>query len=747
MRRKLNIKLVACVGGVLFVAGVCVHFLHGYQVGRHAYVLRELADRAVEARDDDRALACYAQYLAFAPNDADSLQKYVEVLERRADAGDRVRLVLQMEQVLRAKPGEHALRLRLVHNLIALDRIPEAAGNLKKLLNSSLDRAEVLHMLGWCQDATKDYPQAVRSFEEAIRLQPKQIKTYALLAEVLHERLHQPDDARKVMDDLVKHNADAYQAYLSRAQFQRRRGDDNAAQSDLQRAFALAPDRPEVILACADAERARGNWAAAAKLLQDGSTRHPGNIEFYRQLAEVKARAGKYDEAVAHVQAGLQRDPKSTQLAVILIDLLIDQHQYADARARIDALDKAVVRPGLPSYLQARLAAANKHWHDAIRLLHSAQTDLGAGSPWSSRVHALFGYCYRQIGERERELQAYRRAVQDEPTSTIANVGLGSALLRSNRIDEANETLEPLRTTTDLPVGYWLLLSQARFARQMKRPDAERLWDGLEESLERAVKADAASPAPATLRGDMFVVRRQYAEAIAAYTHALDQGATQPRVLASLMNLLLQRGEFAQADAAFVKHTPKVTLTPDLARLGAEAARNPKIAVQRAEQAVPLPPRDYRDALWLARIYRAASENAKAESVLRAALADADHVPDLWVVWMEHLHQTSQRDLGVQELDRLKHRLPHHLQPLTIARCYDALSMPKEAEKAYQDVLQNSPGDYVALAHAADFHRRAGHIEQARKLYERLLDPALAAPADYTAAARRQLETLRGKSS
>ena len=48
-----------------------------------------------------------------------------------------------------------------------------------------------------------------------------------------------------------------------------------------------------------------------------------------------------------------------------------------------------------------------------------------------------------------------------------------------------------------------------------------------------------------------------------------------------------------------------------------------------------------------------------------------------------------------------------------------------------------------ALAHAADFARRAGRPEEARTLYERLLDPALVAPAEYTVPARRYLASLK----
>src|SRR6266513_2539042 len=105
MRRKVNVKLVGSVLVGLLVAGVTVHFLHGYQVQRNAYRLLERAEQAAEAKDDEKALAYYAQYLTFVPGDIDALQKYVEALDRRTgEDGDVIALTLRMEQVLRAKP-------------------------------------------------------------------------------------------------------------------------------------------------------------------------------------------------------------------------------------------------------------------------------------------------------------------------------------------------------------------------------------------------------------------------------------------------------------------------------------------------------------------------------------------------------------------------------------------------------------------------------------------------------------------
>jgi tetratricopeptide (TPR) repeat protein len=80
-----------------------------------------------------------------------------------------------------------------------------------------------------------------------------------------------------------------------------------------------------------------------------------------------------------------------------------------------------------------------------------------------------------------------------------------------------------------------------------------------------------------------------------------------------------------------------------------------------------------------------------------------------------------------------------------MGRCFEALHLPEQADRAYQDALREAPEDFGVIAYAADFYRRADRFDDAKRLYERLLDPALAVPADASAQARRHLAVLLGE--
>jgi tetratricopeptide (TPR) repeat protein len=146
-----------------------------------------------------------------------------------------------------------------------------------------------------------------------------------------------------------------------------------------------------------------------------------------------------------------------------------------------------------------------------------------------------------------------------------------------------------------------------------------------------------------------------------------------------------------------------------------------------AEAMVTLPPRDYRDAIWLSRFYQAAGDNARAEAMLRFGIDQAGHTPDTWIAWMGYLQQSNRRSEALAELERMKKELSASRQPLTIARCYEALQMDDETTTAYEEALRKAPEDDAVRAFAGDYWARranelirSGNLNDARRMVDRL---------------------------
>jgi Tfp pilus assembly protein PilF len=964
MRRKLNVRLLLWTVAALVPAAVAVHFVHGYQVRRNAEVLLQRGDQELEQGRPDQALVYYGQYLGFVPGDTDAQEKYVRLLDRLAPPGDRIRVVLLMQRLLLERPELHDLRFRLIHNLIAVGRIGDAAQQINALRGRWGEPAELTHMLGWCQEAREQYADAVKSFQEAVRLDPKRLDSYALWAEVLSERLGEPVRARQVLDEMVQANPKAYRAYLIRARYLLRQGDEAAADKDVEAALSLDGRQPDVVLAAADRLLARDKATEAYALLQTGAEHNPLEAALYKAMADLKIRAGDRAGAVEVLARGLQKLPQAADLLVLQTDLLIDQGKLSEATGRLKELEKLNLPPTLPDYLRARIAIAAGRWAEATTLLERCRKELGPNSGWSSRVSAQLGVCYRQAGDGVRELAAFRRAVQDEPGWAAARAGLGAALLDGGRVEEAVAELELAQRGYDVPPELWAVLGRALLYRNLRLPEDQRDWAGVESALARAREAQPEAQAVAVLEAELLAARKDFAAARAVlekardraepgksheraalwcalvdlaeqqghtdeadrileraeqelgdcldvrlarcrlwggrgtaearrglaglsdgldrfdaaardrlrhalaetwarlgdwgraealwlnlaadrpqdlrsrfallegalqanqpdkarrllaelrklegaqgmlwrygtaalrvwearadraklaearkvldelarqqpdwgrvpllqaradeldgqlgqaarhYERAIELGEAQPGVVRRLLELLLDRQEYLRAEEALGRFLQAHALTPALARLGAEVAagnRNGPVARARGQQAAPLPSNDYRDYLWLARIHQAIGEPAEAENLLREAVRIADHAPDPWVALIEYLDRTGQSGAAEQALAQARAKLPASVRPLALARGHEALHQAAKAEADYAEALAAAPGDFVALAQAAEFFARQDRPDRAEPLLRKLLEPAVAAPDGPAARARRQLAAI-----
>src|SRR5438128_2296883 len=135
MRRTLNVRFLIGSLAVLFLAGTLVHFTHAWQVRRNAGSLVERADQANQTGDLEQAIRYYRHYLVQEPEDFSTRAKLALILDlRAAGPSDWDQVVGMFRQVLDSDPGRNDLRMRLVHDLIRLQRFSEAIAHIETLL-------------------------------------------------------------------------------------------------------------------------------------------------------------------------------------------------------------------------------------------------------------------------------------------------------------------------------------------------------------------------------------------------------------------------------------------------------------------------------------------------------------------------------------------------------------------------------------------------------------------------------------
>jgi tetratricopeptide (TPR) repeat protein len=648
MRRTLNWKLVFWTLTTFVVVAAFLHFLHGFQVHRNAGRLLERANKAKQAGDLEpdvakraahweQAAAYYSHYLSFEPDDTAALAQLGLTLDQQAaSADDWLRSVRIFEEVLRHEPDRNQLRHCLVLDLIRLHRFPEAINNIQTLMPQWNDQADLEHVLGWCLEANGEYGKSAAAFSRAIKLNPKRLESYVILADVLQNRLARVRDGANVMDDMVLANARSDRAYLIRYEFRRRRGDYVEAEADLHRALELAPAKPAVLLAGADWARAKGDLDQARVWLHKAWQMDPTHLDVVKALARLERQAGKRAEAAAILATALQHSPDAMELRILLADLLIDEGKYAEATAKVNALLADGAPKAFGDFLRARLAMAAAQWPKAVAYLESASAGLGI-TDWSKRVHALLGQCYEQAGHDDKAIDRYQQAIKlgDRQTATLSR--LAQLLVRFERHVEAEQLLEKAAEQRALPL--------------------------------------------------------------------------------ELVRL--------QADVAL-------------------ANQNPEAALRLAAVAVNGTSTDYRDYLWLGRLYHGAGADASGEAALRQATAVAPLTPDVWIALVEQLTRMGRREAALSIAAQVKDKVSPSLTGFAEARCYEVMGLVDLAETHYRSACAQDGGDFTLLAHAADFFLQTEQPDKARPYLEALVKSASIVPAEFATRARRQLAVILG---
>jgi predicted Zn-dependent protease len=232
------------------------------------------------------------------------------------------------------------------------------------------------------------------------------------------------------------------------------------------------------------------------------------------------------------------------------------------------------------------------------------------------------------------------------------------------------------------------------------------------------------------------------ARAIDHYLRALELGERRTRTVQRLVQLLVDRRRFREADRILRKLEEHSPLPAELTRLASEIAvhtQNHERAVHLARQAVPAETRDFRNQLWLARILQTCGRDAEAEGILRRAVQQDPTIPDPWLALIQHLKSKGALAEAETAIKELREKLPcERLRP-TLARCYEALGNIDEAEDHFLAALTSKPNDFMLLVALASFYLHYDQTQKAERHLRRLIDTKDQIPEETVAWARRQL--------
>ena len=239
----------------------------------------------------------------------------------------------------------------------------------------------------------------------------------------------------------------------------------------------------------------RGDGDASIEAFRRAANLDPNNEELWLNLTRELMELSRYADAIAATQQGISADGNSYALHLRLGAAFLAAGRYAES----ENIFRTLVTAGDPlptSYVGlAQVLLREGRPEEAASEVAAAQKKIGA----SFLLSYFAGLSWERAGKRQEAMAAYREAVQLNPTSAEAHLGLGKLLMAPGRGDDGIMELEEALRLSPGNVQARRLLSQA-YRRAGNKERAEKYSEALEKE----------SPAPeGDLLGDFLLPKWQ----------------------------------------------------------------------------------------------------------------------------------------------------------------------------------------------------------------------------------------------
>jgi tetratricopeptide (TPR) repeat protein len=219
-------------------------------------------------------------------------------------------------------------------------RWSEAFSTYSEIIKFEPQNALAHYRLGTISEKLGATENAVRSYQEALRLDPNQgdarraLEGYYVNQGVMLRRNNQLDDAARMFQQAITLNPSSANAHFELAQVLEQRGQANEAVAEYQAAVKADPDKSAAHARLAAAYASQRQYDNAAQEYQEVLRLNPQDPAAYHGLGVAQNELGRKDEAITSLQQAVRF-------------YLIAGHRDK-ARPAYDLQKKLMVEKGLP---------------------------------------------------------------------------------------------------------------------------------------------------------------------------------------------------------------------------------------------------------------------------------------------------------------------------------------------------------------------------------------------------------------
>ena len=417
--------------------------------GRATALRRELATmRAEKLGDLEGAIARHEAAVAANGTDVTALKSLVDLYDKTGRTEDYLRTMERLAAV--APEGEKLATLRKLAAELEDRDAERAAEAYKKLIMADAAADDAYRGLERVQKAQSAWYELVDTYGKhiaAAKTPAQRIELFLEAAQV-HER--ELDDPHKAIDNLLnalsldEQNKTAL-SVLPRL-YVRTEAFDRAVDM-LVRHAALEGDKGAPLYADAGkiASEHLKDTEVAARHFEKALGQDAQNLVALKGMATVEEHKGNWEKAVElWLRAEAASPGRQERVEILWHAAQVGDMRLEDPGRALDLFEKVLKLD--PDHVEAgqrvadRMIAA-KRWEDALPVLEMLARQAEGLNPLErSRREAQLGTAYEALHRIEKAARHFRLAVEQDPNSLDAAIGLAAVLMAEAKANEGNES-------------------------------------------------------------------------------------------------------------------------------------------------------------------------------------------------------------------------------------------------------------------------------------------------------------------
>jgi arylsulfatase A-like enzyme/Tfp pilus assembly protein PilF len=261
-----------------------------------------------------------------------------------------------------------------------------------------------------------------------------------------------------ILQGILKQDPNVIDAWFMLGNVHAAHGKPRQAIEYFKKALALKPDDEMAVVNMANAYRAAGQDEEALVGYRRFLQLDPNNAQVRYEMAQILIDRAEYDEAASALRRALELEPKmaAAQNALGVIAFRRGDVALAQQEIRKALAQKPDVR--LAHFNLALIAEERRDWNTAIAEYEKELAD----HPYSYKAAFNLGKLYEQLGDRQKQEQAFRRAIDANTSFAEGYFYLAKLYLDQERnFDEAvslaRKGLEINTASPYAPLGHYVI--------------------------------------------------------------------------------------------------------------------------------------------------------------------------------------------------------------------------------------------------------------------------------------------------